>query len=122
MIEFVGQKDKDELLPYYQSSDIFVFPSKKEGMPNVVLEAMACGLPVCMSSCQGSSELIDGNGMVAPLDLSVFSGYLKKMLSATPKELERMSEESRRRAVEIFSWKKTADSYLSLFESITGKG
>ena len=37
MVTFVGQKDKQEILPYYQSGDIFIFPSKREGMPNAVL-------------------------------------------------------------------------------------
>lgn len=51
MVSFEGQKEKDELLAYYQKGDIFVFPSKKEGMPNAVLGAMACGVPIVMSPC-----------------------------------------------------------------------
>jgi glycosyltransferase involved in cell wall biosynthesis len=41
---------------YLQSSDIFVFPSKREGMPNAVLEAMATGLPVILTPFTGLTE------------------------------------------------------------------
>lgn len=121
MIEFAGQKGKEDLPAYYRDSDIFVFPSKKEGMPNVVLEAMACGLPVCMSPCQGSSELIDKNGIVAESNLTKFSDSLEKMVGMSDVELDRMSALSRRRAKELFSWESVAKSYMGLFSRITGK-
>lgn len=118
MLTFVGQKDKDELLPYYQSGDIFVFPSKKEGMPNAVLEAMACGLPIVMSPCQGSEELIDGNGTIADADLTRFGESLLDVIKADAGDLQRMADCSRQRAIELFSWKSVADSYLGLFDNI----
>ena len=37
-------------------------------MPNVVLEAMACGLPIVMTSCEGSKELVSNNGMISSID------------------------------------------------------
>ena len=118
MVSFTGQKDKDELLPYYQEADVFVFPSQKEGMPNAVLEAMACALPVVMSPCQGSSELIDGNGIISDQDLTHFNESLKKLICQSPGELELMSECSRRRTEDRFSWKSTADNYVNLFADI----
>lgn len=122
MVTFEGQKDKDELLPYYQKGDIFVFPSKKEGMPNAVLEAMACALPIVMSPCQGSSELIDQNGIISDPDLTKFKDSLTIALSSSDEELKRMSRMSRQRAQEDFSWKSVAGRYMDLFESIrTGK-
>ena len=123
MVVFAGQKDKAELLPYYQSADIFIFPSRKEGMPNTVLEAMACGLPVVMSPCQGSTELIDGNGIIADSDLTRFCESVLKMITADQGQLRIMSEQSRQRAMDIFSWKSVADNYTALFEQIIqGRG
>lgn len=118
MITFEGQKDKDELLPYYQSGDIFVFPSKKEGMPNAVLEAMACGLPIVMSPCQGSSELIDGNGVISDIDLTKFKESLIAIISAGNEDLKRMADCSRQRVRKLFSWGSVAERYMTLFESI----
>ena len=114
MISFEGQKDKNKLLPYYQSADIFIFPSKKEGMPNAVLEAMACAIPVVMSPCQGSKELIDGNGIIADSDLTRFPESLMQLISESPEKLSHLSETSRRRAIEHFSWKSVADSYIDV--------
>lgn len=119
MVSFLGQKDKDELAPIYQDGDVFIFPSKKEGMPNAVLEAMACGLPIVMSPCQGSEELIDGNGIITDSDLSRFNEYILKILNMEDDELKAMSNCSLKRAKEMFSWESVAGNYLQLFESIS---
>lgn len=115
MITFVGQKEKDDLLPYYQSGDIFLFPSKREGMPNAVLEAMACGLPILMAPCEGSKELIDGNGMIVEAEKM---GDLLSEIVTDRDRLRSWGRESRRRAVELFSWDRVVQSYLEMMRGV----
>lgn len=63
---FLGWLDRERLLVRYQGADIFITVSLDEGMPNAVMEAMACGLPVIASDIPAHRELIeDGvNGML----------------------------------------------------------
>lgn len=67
-IEAVGPKYGDDLLAYYAASDCFVFPSYREGFPNVVLEAGAMGLPSIVTDINGSREIIEHgkNGLIVP--------------------------------------------------------
>ena len=115
VVAFYGQKNKKELPEFYRNADIFVFPSRKEGMPNVVLEAMSYGLPILMTPCQGSDELVDGNGKVAKV--YEFGKILVDMLSK-PDELKTMGKRSKYLIKEAFSWEKTAEAYMALFDKI----
>ena len=67
-IEEVGPMFGDKLLAYYAASDCFVFPSYREGFPNVVLEAGAMGLPSIVTDINGSREIIKSgeNGLIIP--------------------------------------------------------
>ncbi len=54
---FAGKSEN--VLSYYQNTDVFLLPSLLEGTPNVVLEAMACGIPVIATRVGGISDLIE---------------------------------------------------------------
>lgn len=115
---FEGQKDKNELLSYYQTADIFILPSKKEGMPNVVLEAMACGLPIIMSPCEGSEELITNNGIVSTID--AFADNLVKLCE--DKELRyRMGQNSVCNVENNFRWEGIAQKYIEVLKDSCGE-
>jgi glycosyltransferase involved in cell wall biosynthesis len=66
-IRFVGRHD--DIRPFLFMSDIFVFPSYREGFPNVVLQAGAMGLPSIVTDINGSNEIIihGQNGLIVPV-------------------------------------------------------
>lgn len=111
IVQFVGGKEKGELSDYYRSADIFILPSRMEGMPNVVLEAMACGLPIVMTPCGGSEELVKENGYVAPIEQ--FDKALIKLCNDTNLRLA-MGEAGRKAAEAEFGWDKKAEAYLEI--------
>lgn len=59
---------KDDIRPYLAASDVFVFPSYREGFPNVVLQAGAMGLPCIVTDINGSNEIVHDrvNGLIIP--------------------------------------------------------
>ncbi len=59
-VHFLGYCDN--VKNWYQVSDIFVFPSLREGLSVALMEAMACGLPCVVSKIRGNIDLIDENG------------------------------------------------------------
>ena len=112
LVSFEGQKSKKELPGYYSNADIFVFPSRKEGMPNVVLEAMSYGLPIVMTPCQGSDELIQENGYV--VNVSEFADKITGLVFNDEMRIS-MGQKSQQLVKEVFSWKRTADQYMAIF-------
>ncbi len=64
-VRVVGPRRDGALAAWYRWADAFVLASDKEGMPLVVLEAMAAGLPVVATDVPGTRELVDGVGLLA---------------------------------------------------------
>ncbi|MDE7324470.1 MAG: glycosyltransferase family 4 protein [Lachnospiraceae bacterium] len=112
-VKFEGHKNKEQVRQYYQDSDIFILPSLSEGMPNVVLEAMACGLPIVMTPCEGSKELVTDNGIVSELDS--FADALTKVCVDTALR-QTMGKSSLTKAETYFQWERISRRYLAFLE------
>ena len=85
-VQFSGWVPREEIVTHYQRADIFVLPSLDEGMPNVVLEAMACGLPVLATAIRGNTELVrqEVNGLlVPPANVPALSQALARLIADT---------------------------------------
>lgn len=94
IISVGSQKD---VRPYYEASDALVFPSHREGFPNVVLEAGAMELPSIVTDINGSREIIEEgvNGViVSPRDESALYEAMEDMVTH-PEKVSKMSAKSR---------------------------
>jgi glycosyltransferase involved in cell wall biosynthesis len=121
-VEFKGWLGSQALSHQYRDANLFVFPSRHEGMPNAVLEAMACGLPVIASNIAGNEELVvpgETGLLVQPEDPYAFQNALKILLP-NPKLRKQMGLASRKRVEEHYTWDQVARQYLSLVQKIIG--
>ena len=94
IISVGSQKD---VRPYYEASDALVFPSYREGFPNVVLEAGAMELPCIVTDINGSREIIEEgvNGVIVPpRDESALYEAMEDMVTH-PEKVSKMSAKSR---------------------------
>ncbi len=117
-IVFTGWQSREQLNEHYKQSNLFLFPSRHEGMPNAVLEAMASGLPVIASQIAGNEELVsnDETGLLVPSeDVEALRESLKKLLNDVPLR-KQMGMASRRRVEENYSWENTAKQYALILE------
>lgn len=71
-VTLIAKVERLEVKNYLQDTDIFLLTSISEGMPVSVMEALACGVPVCSTRCGGVDELIDdSNGRIFQIKDSV---------------------------------------------------
>ena len=113
---FLGSRDDiPELL---QAIDIFTLPSYSEGLPNVVLEAMATQKPVVATSVGGIKEAVVNKetGLLVPPQDPVSLGEALGELLENPEEALEFGKKSRKRAEEYFSLKSQVESFENLFE------
>lgn len=100
------------------ASDLFILPSRSEGMPNVVLEAMAMGLPIIMTPCEGSKELIGNNGYITPIEQ--FATHMIEVCKDSELR-ERLGNNSIQIVNREFSWADKANQYMELMKSCMGE-
>ena len=108
--EFTGRLAGEELAAAYRHCDFFVFPSKHDTFGQVVMEAMASGLPVVVTNRGGPQELVDDGvtGFVADDDR--FLDRVRE-LAASP-ELRRQMGRRARQAAEARSWTRIFDDLM----------
>ncbi len=107
----------------YRSSDIVVLPSDKEALGKVLLEAMACSVPVIASSSGGVADIVDDGktGILVPCRDARSLADALDLLIRDDRLRRRMGLAARRKAEE-FDWKIVARRYTEAFESVCGRG
>ena len=106
--------DKETLRGFYQGAHCLVHPSSQEGLPNTLLEAMACGLPVIASNIGGNNELVTHghNGFLFELgDQDGLGLQMREMMAGA--DIREMGVRSRNRVQDRFSWASSARQILA---------
>jgi glycosyltransferase involved in cell wall biosynthesis len=110
-VHFTGRHDANGIARLMRTADVLALPSDNEGVPNVILEAFASGLPVVASRVGGIAEVHrhDFLGQLTPpRDVPALAAALQKTL-LTPPDRKRIAEFGR-----TFTWHATADAYHRL--------
>lgn len=120
-IAFRGWLTREELPAAYSDANLFVYPSRHEGMPNALLEAMSAGLPSIATRIAGNEELIE-DGLNGYLVESEDVGQLKaRLLQLIPDQEERkkMGAAAQAKAQEEYTWKAVGQAYSDLLHQIS---
>ncbi|RMG32749.1 MAG: glycosyltransferase [Planctomycetota bacterium] len=111
---------RDDVLGLMKAATCLVLPSRWEGMPNVVLEAMAAGLPVVAFDVEGVRELIpdDRFGAVVPSgDSAALAAAVRTLLEDADRR-RGLARAARQRIAEDFTLRRMVEKYASLYRSL----
>lgn len=118
-VELVGAVSNP--FPYYAAADLFCLPSRSEGLPNVLLEALACGLPVISTDCpSGPWEILDGGryGRLVPVhDPAALVAAIEAFLPHR-QEWQQTAQEGRESVRERFDIRRVVKQLEVLFEQV----
>ena len=117
IVTIVGRRESDQMPELYREHEVFVSASAQEGMSNAMLEAMASGLPIVTTLCEGVGELIIDNGVVIDDPQPAKLAEAVKALCDDAQSRRKMSVAARRHA-ERFGWDRVAQAYLQLYEEV----
>jgi glycosyltransferase involved in cell wall biosynthesis len=125
LVHFSGWVGHPAIVERYQRADVFVTPTTWEGMPNTVLEAMACGKPIVATKAPGLQELVrDGlNGYLVPIKEPQALAEALARLIDNGYERRRMGKASRKIAEQEFTWEQIAAGYVGVYRRVLeGRG
>lgn len=111
-VVFVGQKQPDEMPRYLSAGDVFCLPSEREGWANVMLESMACGVPVVARGVDGAVELIQEDSvgrLVEGDDPDKYADALRSVME------QKSDKAGVREYAKRFGWRATSLGQLALF-------
>jgi len=113
-VRFLSSLPQERLADYYRAADVLVLASSHEGLPNVVLESLACGTPVVATATGGAREILCGTraGILCERNAPSIARAIESLRTAMP---ERALVAS---AVERFDWNVCADRLHGLLAGV----
>ncbi len=122
-INFYGWQSRDKLIKIYKDNDIFLLPSRDEGMPNVMLEAMASGLAVIGTEVSGLQEVIinNQNGLLVKKENPHELYEAIKKLIDNKSLIKEIGDNAAFFVQKNYSWANAARSYKYLLQKAIGE-
>ncbi len=117
-VRFLGEIAHGGLASVYSAADVMILASSREGWPNVVLEAMACGTPVVATVAGGVPEMLTvpaAGRLVRRRTAPALSDAVSELLADRP------DRHATRRHAELFSWESTTKGQLAIFHAISAQ-
>jgi glycosyltransferase involved in cell wall biosynthesis len=114
-VRFLDNLPQEALAQYYNAADVLVLASVSEGMPNVVLESIACGTPVVATATGGVSEIlstVDAGLLVADRNGSGVARAVNALLDKSPNRADT------RRHAESFAWDEVIQRQVEVYRSV----
>lgn len=122
-VRFVSGLSDEDLVHLYAESEVAVVPSLYEGFSLPAVEAMACGVPVVATTGGALPEVVGDDGVTALLVRPGDPDALARALLSVLREPElrrRLSENGRRRVLERFTWRATAEGTAHQYRQLLG--
>lgn len=119
-IDYVGEIPHAQLAQKYFETDLFIYASSCENMPNILLEAMAAGLPIVCSRYGPMQELLgDGGLYFDPEDPNELASQVGRMMKDS--ELRALSAQMAYERAGAFSWERCADATFNFLAAVLEK-
>lgn len=113
--------ERDDIPCVTAAFDIATLSSYTEAFPNVVGEAMACGIPCVVTDVGEAARIVGKTGkVVPPQDFVALSQGLQYMIELSAEQRRLLGQAARRRIIDYFSQDQMAAQYASLYQSISG--
>lgn len=115
-LTFAGFAQGKKLRSFYEQADIFVLPSEREGMPLVLLEAMAAGLPIVATRVTGNKDVVKHrkNGLLVPYgNANALCTALTKL--AADKSLYRSMSRTTSEMAQAFTWTEVKEKFSKAY-------
>jgi len=110
-----------EIADYFRAADVFAMPSAREGLPIVLLEAMACGLPSVASRLPGSTDSMIESGingiLVPPGDVAALADALTQLIGQ-PERASAMGAAARRTVEGRYTMEHVAEQWLDTYQQL----
>ena len=122
-VEFLGQVPYRQMQNYYQKADIFVFPSLREGSPNVILEAMAYRLPVIGLKLIGTATVLsEGCGVLVDVGSKkqIIDDFANAITSLSRDQdlRKKIGEKGYKRVRSFYTWEQRGKKMSSLYQKV----